>query len=147
MLKKNMTVPPDILHNARELRKSLTDAESLLWQLLRNRRFCGFKFRRQHPAGRFILDYYCHDALLAIELDGGGHADANQQEYDAERTKELYGAGIRELRFWNNDVLKNTESVLEKIYFALFTDRDMVEIVRHRLLQKDQAVEVHVDKF
>ena len=119
-MKNSLTIPPEILHNARELRTTLTDAENLLWALLRSRRFCGFKFRRQHPVGRYILDFYCHDALLAIELDGGGHADADQKEYDAERTKELDGAGIRVLRFWNNDVLKNTESVLEQILGELF---------------------------
>jgi very-short-patch-repair endonuclease len=114
-----MAIPPDILFNARELRATQTDAENLLWLLLRNRRFCGFKFRRQHPVSRFILDFYCHEASLAIELDGGGHADKEQVEYDTERTKELEGAGIMVLRFWNSDVFKNIESVLESIYAAL----------------------------
>ena len=114
-----MTILPDILNNARELRKRLTDAEELLWHLLRNRRFCGYKFRRQHPVSRYILDFFCLDEKLAIELDGGGHNEANQQEYDAERTKVLEGAGIRVLRFWNDDVLKNTDTVLEEVLAAL----------------------------
>lgn len=114
-----MPIPANILHNAHELRSTLTDAENLLWSLLRSRQFCGFKFRRQHPLGRYILDFYCHDTLLAIELDGGGHACDDQMAYDVVRTKALEGAGIRVLRFWNNDVLNDTESVLEAIYAAL----------------------------
>ncbi|MBI1921469.1 MAG: endonuclease domain-containing protein [Geobacter sp.] len=114
-----MPLPPDILHNARKLRSTQTDAENLLWLFLRSRNFCGFKFRRQHPLGRYILDFYCLDAHLAIELDGGGHARDDQMEYDDVRTKDLAGAGIRVLRFWNNDVLNDTESVLEAIYDAI----------------------------
>ncbi len=115
-----MAVPATILDNARVLRVNQTDAENLLWNILRGRRFCGAKFRRQHPVGRFILDFYCHDALLAIELDGSGHATDDQRAYDAERTRALKGAGIRVLRFWNNEVLKDTESVLSAVYEALF---------------------------
>ena len=114
-----MTIPPGILHNARQLRSTMTNAENLLWFLLRDRRFCGFKFRRQHSIGRYIIDFYCHEAKLAIELDGGGHAIEEQMAYDAERTKELEGAGIKVLRFWNCDVLKNVESVLQSIYSIL----------------------------
>jgi very-short-patch-repair endonuclease len=114
-----MPVPPNVLKSARELRFKQTDAEKTLWFLLRDRRFCGFKFRRQHPIGGFILDFYCHEVRLAIELDGGGHAIEEQTAYDAMRTKELEGAGIRVLRFWNNDVLKDLESVLESIYTEL----------------------------
>ncbi|WP_084201426.1 endonuclease domain-containing protein [Geobacter pickeringii] len=116
-----MAVPSDILDNARTLRTRQTDAENLIWQLLRNRRFCGFKFRRQHPVGRFILDFYCHEALLAIELDGSSHTDRAQRAYDDERTKALEGAGVRVVRFWNDDVLKNTESVLETIHTACYS--------------------------
>lgn len=116
-----MPTPLDILNNARELRKRLTHAEELLWHLLRNRRFCGYKFRRQHPVSGYILDFYCHEEKLAIELDGGGHNESSQQEYDAERTKVLEGAGIRVLRFWNDDVLKNTDDVLNSIFAALST--------------------------
>jgi ATP-dependent helicase HrpA/adenine-specific DNA-methyltransferase len=99
-----MAIPSDILNNARELRSRLTDAEKLLWHILRDRRFCGYKFRRQHPVSRFILDFYCYEEKLAVELDGGVHCSDEQLAYDAERTKELEGAGIRVLRFWNNDV-------------------------------------------
>ena len=118
-MKQNKTLPPDILHNARELRARLTDAEQLLWHLLRNRSFCGYKFRRQHPLGRYILDFYCHEERLAIELDGGGHGAEEQAAYDAVRTEELEGADIRVLRFWNNQVLMETESVLTALFAAL----------------------------
>ena len=114
-----MSVPTDILDNARRLRSTQTDAEQLMWMLLRGRRFCGFKFRRQHPLGRYILDFFCLDAMLAVELDGGGHNQAEQAEYDEERTKELESSGIRVIRFWNNDVLKHTDAVLEALYAAL----------------------------
>ena len=118
-MKENKTLPPDILHNARELRVRLTDAEQLMWYLLRNRCFCGYKFRRQHLIGRYILDFYCHEECLAIELDGGGHGAEEQALYDAERTNELEAAGIRVLRFWNNQVLTETESVLTALFEAL----------------------------
>jgi len=118
-MKQGKALPPDILHNARELRVRLTDAEQLLWHLLRNRSFCGYKFRRQHPLGRYILDFYCHEELLAIELDGCGHGVEEQALYDAERTRDLAGAGIRVLRFWNSQVLTETESVLTALFEAL----------------------------
>ncbi|ACM20031.1 endonuclease DUF559, putative [Geotalea daltonii FRC-32] len=114
-----MKIPEDILRCARDLRGAQTDAETLLWHLLRNRNFCGYKFRRQHPVGRYILDFFCREANLAIELDGGGHGDADQSEYDEQRTRELEGAGIKVLRFWNNDLLRKTETVLESIYGEL----------------------------
>jgi very-short-patch-repair endonuclease len=68
---KKPAIPEDIFKYARELRRNQTDAEQLLWGLLRDRRFAGKKFRRQHPVGRYILDFYCHELKLAIELDGG----------------------------------------------------------------------------
>ena len=115
-----MAVPAEILANARILRAQLTDAEQLLWHLLRSRRFCGIKFRRQHPFGRFILDFYCHDVQLAIELDGSGHNDEAQKAYDAERTKALASAGVKVLRFWNHEVFNELEAVLERLHAELF---------------------------
>ena len=114
-----MPVPPELLTFARELRKSQTDTENLLWHLLRDRRFCGFKFRRQYPLGGYILDFYCHTAKLAIELDGGGHNSEEQRLYDSGRTKVLEGEGLRVLRFWNNEVLNSLEDVLAEIYAQL----------------------------
>jgi len=109
---KKLPMPSDILDNARELRKTQTDAEQLLWKLLRNRRFADKKFRRQHPIGRYILDFYCDDEKLAIELDGGQHNEEHAKSYDAERSRFLNEQGIHVLRFWNNDVLQKMDSVL-----------------------------------
>jgi very-short-patch-repair endonuclease len=111
-----LPIPPNLLNFARQLRKEQTDAEALLWHLLRGRRFCGFKFRRQYPIGGYILDFYCHDAGLAIELDGGGHNHEEQRRYDEERTKAIEGTGIRLIRFWNHDLLNSLEDALEEIY-------------------------------
>ena len=115
----SLPVSQEILTFARQLRKSQTNAENLLWHIIRDRRFCGFKFRRQVPFHGYILDFYCHQAALAIELDGGGHNDDEQRLYDEERSRIIESAGVRVVRFWNNDVLKNTEVVLEKLYVVL----------------------------
>ena len=110
-------LPDDIRTWAREMRSGMTDAEALLWKLLRNRRLAGAKFRRQHPMGRYILDFYCVEQKLCIELDGGQHGEA--MAYDQLRDQWLQGQGIRILRFWNNQMLMETEGVLEMIYLAL----------------------------
>ncbi|MGA7951145.1 MAG: endonuclease domain-containing protein [Thiobacillaceae bacterium] len=102
---------------ARELRSLQTDAEARLWHLLRDRRFFGHKFRRQHAVENFILDFYCPEQHLAIELDGGQHGD--QSAYDEKREQTLAGLGIRVLRFWNHDLLQQTEIVLQVIFDAL----------------------------
>jgi very-short-patch-repair endonuclease len=116
-----LPVPPELLIFARQLRKEQTDAEKLLWYLLRGRSFCGFKFRRQYPVSGYILDFYCHQARLAVELDGGRHNDEEQRLYDEERTKVLEATNIRVVRFWNNDVLNSVEAVLEELYAHLRT--------------------------
>jgi very-short-patch-repair endonuclease len=114
----NSKLPEDILTFARTLRLHQTDAENLLWLLLRSRSL-GFKFRRQHPVGRFILDFYCHEAHLAVELDGGEHNKDVAALKDENRSKELLTAGISVIRFWNDEVLARTEAVLELIYQEL----------------------------
>ena len=117
-----MRVPQELLTFAKQLRKDQTDAEALMWHLLRDHRFCGYKFRRQYPLAGYILDFYCHKTRLAVELNGGGHNDEKQRCYDQERTRILEGAGIRVARFWNHDVLNDLESVLEVIYTELLRD-------------------------
>ncbi|QOX78526.1 endonuclease domain-containing protein [Trichlorobacter lovleyi] len=117
-----MSLPSTLLNYARQLRKDQTDAEKRLWHFLRGRRFCGLKFRRQCPFEGYILDFYCHDASLAIELDGGGHTSDEQRMYDHERTKILNCAGIRVIRFWNNEVLNSMEDVLNKLYSYIPAD-------------------------
>jgi adenine-specific DNA-methyltransferase len=102
---------------ARNLRRSQTNAERRLWFLLRDRRLAGFKFRRQHPLGPFIVDFCCTEARVIVELDGGQHALS--RDNDATRSRYLEGEGYRVLRFWNNEVLGNTSGVLERIVEAL----------------------------
>ncbi|MGV8933767.1 MAG: methionine--tRNA ligase [Gallionellaceae bacterium] len=102
---------------ARKLRKEQTVPESLMWALLRDRRMGGAKFRRHHPVGSYVLDFFCIEANLAIELDGGQHAEAHTQ--DEKRSAFLKSQGIDVLRFWNNQVLAETEAVLENIWLEL----------------------------
>jgi very-short-patch-repair endonuclease len=104
---------------ARNLRQQSTDAEQLLWSLLRNRRLAGYKFRRQHPIAPYVLDFYCDDAKLAIELDGGQHNTDETRLHDEIRLKFLAEHGIRVLRFWNHEVLTETDATLEAIHKAL----------------------------
>jgi very-short-patch-repair endonuclease len=109
-------LPSHLLAYARELRQRLTDAEELLWQLLRNRKVNNLKFRRQHPLKvGFILDFYCAEKKLGIEIDGGYHNTLHQKEYDIERTKVIQEYGIKIIRFTNDEVLYDTENVLKKI--------------------------------
>jgi methionyl-tRNA synthetase len=118
-----VNLKPELITPARELRKNATDAESRLWSLLRNNQINGAKFRRQHPmdiAGdRFILDFYCEGAALAIEVDGGQHADGPQLARDIHRDRTLAAEGVRVLRFWNHEVLENAEEVLALVVKAL----------------------------
>ena len=102
---------------ARHLRRELTDAERCLWRHLRAHRFDGEKFRRQEPIGGYVVDFVSHRSRLIVELDGGQHAV--QVEYDRERTSWLESRGYRVIRFWNNQVLTETEQVLEAIALAL----------------------------
>jgi very-short-patch-repair endonuclease len=102
-----MTETPS--ERARELRRDATDAERRLWSALRDRRLRGYRFRRQHPIGDFIVDFACTRHHLMVEADGGQHADS---EADRRRTAWLEAEGWQVLRFWNNDVLGNTEGVI-----------------------------------
>ena len=84
--------------------KRATDAERILWRHLRNRNFVGYKFRRQHPLGCYVLDFYCPAAKLAIELDGGGHNYRLGQMRDKSRSNVLADQDVIVLRFWNHQV-------------------------------------------
>jgi very-short-patch-repair endonuclease len=100
----------ELRRRARQLRKNSTDAERALWQKIRFWQVDGFKFRRQQPLGQYIVDFVCLEKRLVIEIDGGQHAeDAN---YDSNRDAWLREQGFIVLRFWNNDVLKNTDGVM-----------------------------------
>jgi len=100
----------------RKLRSSMTDAETRLWFHLRKRQLNGYRFRRQHPVGRFVADFACLEARLVVELDGSQHLDSHQDE---NRKAVMRASGFRTVRFWNDDVLLRTSQVLEKILKAL----------------------------
>jgi very-short-patch-repair endonuclease len=100
---------------ARNLRKNQTEAEQILWSKLRSRQLSGFKFRRQHPIESYVLDFYCSETHLAIEIDGGQHTENKNIERDNDRTAYLNQKGIRVIRFWNNDVIKHLDEVLTEI--------------------------------
>ena len=100
---------------ARELRLRTTEAEQKLWSLLRNRQLKGKKFRRQHAIANYVVDFYCNESKLVIELDGNFHTEAETKEYDKSRTNLLNELGITVLRFWNEEVIKDPGKVIKKI--------------------------------
>ncbi len=112
-------VRDDLIAKARELRKNSTDAEQLLWSLLRDRQCLNLKFRRQHPIADYVADFACVEHKLVIELDGGQHNTDEGRAKDAVRSKALESEGWQVLRFWNNDVLNNTEGVLTRLIDTL----------------------------
>ncbi|HEY7665730.1 MAG TPA: endonuclease domain-containing protein [Xanthobacteraceae bacterium] len=103
------------LTRARVLRKNSTDAERLIWAALRGRRLFGTSFRRQAPIGPYIVDFVCHGAGLAIEIDGGQHFEATHEQRDARRDAFLARKGFRVLRFSNHEIMRNRAGVLETI--------------------------------
>lgn len=114
MLNRIRGTTPNIEQAAKHLRKHQTPAESRLWEALRNKKLHGLRFRRQHPVGNFIADFYCPACKLVIELDGGIHT--HQADYDAARTQEMAAYGYRVIRFENQQVLDDLNSVLDVIY-------------------------------
>ena len=113
-VRANQAIIDDSLQKS--LRRRMTDAENHLWRHLRRRQFAGCKFRRQHPFFDYILDFACLEKSLAIEVDAGQHQACEQ---DRQRDARLQAAGFRVLRFWNNQVLQETDAVLEAIWLAL----------------------------
>jgi very-short-patch-repair endonuclease len=107
----NPPLPTRTRMATKPLRSNMTDAERVLWYRLRGRRLSGLRFRRQHPRPPYVVDFYCHEARLVIELDGSQH----DQSVDSTRTAALNGQGLHVLRFWDNQVLKDLESVLDGI--------------------------------
>jgi very-short-patch-repair endonuclease len=106
--------PPETIKRARTLRKEMTLPEILLWQELRKRP-CGFKFRRQHPAGPYILDFFCHDAQLIVEVDGRGHELESRIEQDEARDAYFATRNLLTLRLPATDILKSIHDVVETI--------------------------------
>ena len=107
------------VQQARHLRKGATDAEKRLLSCLRNGQIANLKFRRQYPLGNRIVDFFCAEAKLGIELDGSGHSSYRGQTSDLEREVELYEKGIRVLRFQNTDVFNNLDGVLNAIIYEV----------------------------
>lgn len=104
---------PITFDNARRLRKEMTEAERMLWVRISKKQLDGARFRRQHPIGDYIADFYCHELKLVIEVDGRVHE--TRQEYDRQRTEEMTLGGITVIRFTNDDIIHDMEAVLMKI--------------------------------
>lgn len=102
-------------HTAKMLRKNSTMQEKRLWNLLKNRQFHNLRFKRQDPIGNYIVDFVCPEIKLIIEIDGGQHNEPENIEYDHQRTEFLESNGYRIIRFWNNDIYKNINGVIEEI--------------------------------
>ncbi len=113
-MEKRLRIHPTIRQFARELRQPQTPAETTLWQHLRNRNL-QYKFRRQHPIDFFIIDFYCAEAKLLIEIDGPSHLEKEQEEYDKARSEYLETLGYKVIRFTNDDVRYNTDAVITAI--------------------------------
>ncbi len=109
--------PANNTSKARQLRNNPTDAERVLWNILRKRQVSGYRFRRQVPIGPYIVDFVCYENRLIIEVDGGQHME--RANYDAERTAWLKTEGFRVIRFWNNQILEETDAVREAIFMAV----------------------------
>ncbi|WP_119420181.1 endonuclease domain-containing protein [Desertibaculum subflavum] len=127
------------LQSARRLRRTMTEAESLLWSRLRDRRLDGLKFRRQVPLGPYVLDFFCEEHRLVVEVDGSQHAD--RVEHDEKRTEWPEAHQCRVLRFWNNDVMQRANSVLEAIRAAAGGAPHPVRLARHPLPQGEGSID------
>jgi len=120
MKKKGPTLDVAV-EKARALRQELTGAEQRLWEALRDRRLNGLKFRRQHPYGQFVLDFFCAESLLAVEVDGAFHDAPDRAAHDAARTEFLTQRGVRVLRFTNDEIEGNMAQALGCIAAAAHT--------------------------
>jgi very-short-patch-repair endonuclease/succinate dehydrogenase flavin-adding protein (antitoxin of CptAB toxin-antitoxin module) len=148
---------------AKQLRSNMTDAEKLLWRQLRGHRLLGAKFKRQQPLGKYIVDFVCFETQLIIELDGGQHFENGA---DLLRDEWLRSQGFKVLRFWNNEVFKQIEAVMEKIVHelapspqplshegrgALCADKAILQRLRWRcrrgLLELDIVLECFIERY
>ena len=111
-----MKIDPKLLIFAKSMRHTATNAEQLMWQILRAKRLMNLKFRRQHVIAPYILDFYCYEIGLVIELDGGQHGTDEAIAYDTERTKFLEALDLRVVRYWNHEVSNKTDEVLEDLW-------------------------------
>ena len=115
-----MKIDPQLLVFAKSMRHTAIDAESLMWQLLRAKRFMNLKFLLQHVIAPYIVDFYCHELGLVLELDGSQHNTEDGRAYDAERTKFLEALGLKVVRYRNYEVLEQTDVVLEDLWRVCF---------------------------
>ena len=116
-MNQSIKTPVYVVELAKDLRNNMTESEKKLWAYLRKKQIGKYKFRCQHPIYRYILDFYCHEKRLAIEIDGNMHK--SQQEYDRDRDEFLNSIGIQTLRLRNEDVSNNIEKVIEIIKIKL----------------------------
>jgi very-short-patch-repair endonuclease len=119
--KQKITTPQYVIALDREHRMQLTESEKILWFYLKNRKLNGFRFRCQHPVYRYILDFYCHEVQLAIEVDGRIHNQ--QKEYDEYRDAFLKNIGITTIRFDAEDVVNNTSQVVNEILISILNKK------------------------
>ena len=110
-----LPMDPEFLTRARELRRDTTPQERELWRHLRGKQLHGLRFRRQHPIAPFVVDFYCHEHKLVVEIDGHTHYEPGQQRYDRARTERLEQRGLRVVRFTNGDVDSRIDGVLQEI--------------------------------
>ena len=103
------------IEKSRQLRKNMTPQERKLWDIIKNRQFFGYRFRRQFPLSQYIVDFICREKKIIIEIDGGQHNEIKNIQYDNKRTEYLISEGYKVLRFWNNDIDKNIGGVYETL--------------------------------
>ena len=115
MAHTHRTAPDYVIVLAREFRKNPTEPEEFLWECLRDRQLHGFKFRRQHPVGRYIADFFCGDVGLVVELDGAQHTEADRIVYDRIRDEEMTLRGLHVLRIWNAELVKDPVGTIDKL--------------------------------
>ncbi len=115
------SAPKSAFENAKILRKNQTKAEWLFWRIVSGRKILGFKFRRQHPISKYIVDFYCQEVLLVIELDGDIHYIESVKRYDKKREDDLKKLGLEIIRFKNEEVLFDTDRTIEKLKGILNT--------------------------
>jgi very-short-patch-repair endonuclease len=127
-VKVHKRTTPKIFERAKALRRDMTEAESRLWKHLRAHLMGDVHFRRQHAIGNYIVDFCAPRRKLIIELDGSQHLE--QEEYDEERSEFLKSKGYKILRFWNNDVMNNVDSVLSVIWDTLQKENDTYDFRR-----------------
>lgn len=127
----------DRISFARKLRRNQTEVEKLMWKYLRDRRFDGVKFRRQHPIGPYIVDFISLEMHLIIELDGGGHNTDIGKKKDKERRVWLEKNGYKVLRFWNNELMSNMDDVLSVIH-------NVLTVPHHNPLPRERKIRRHI---